>query len=346
MKFPAIGDIATTSVISLDINEKLFVALELMIEHSHRHMVICEGAAFRLLSIMDIIKTQGENIFLQISLSEMNLPQIPVIEKHKNVLEALELLNDKNEHICVIDQDGTLFGFVTQSDIIANIDPQTLMENYRLEDFLKLGRRVKMVEKDAKTATILQQMAEECIDNVIIVDVLKPIGILTTKDVMSLIKNQVDMELSVSNYMSTPVQTIQKTASIKDALEHLKIRNFKRVVIVDEAGHLEGVVAQKELIYLTYSKWAMLMKEHQDELCEINTLLENKSKEYEMMATFDSLTGLYNRYKFGELYLTSYKSMIQRENNLSLILIDIDYFKKVNDTYGHNMGDTVLRKIA
>ncbi|MDD5203708.1 MAG: diguanylate cyclase, partial [Sulfurimonas sp.] len=199
---------------------------------------------------------------------------------------------------------------------------------------------------DAKTATILQQMAEECIDNVIIVDALKPIGILTTKDVMSLIKNQVDMELSVSNYMSTPVQTIQKTASIKDALEHLKIRNFKRVVIVDEAGHLEGVVAQKELIYLTYSKWAMLMKEHQDELCEINTLLENKSKEYEMMATFDSLTGLYNRYKFGELYLTSYKSMIQRENNLSLILIDIDYFKKVNDTYGHNMGDTVLRKIA
>ncbi|DAB29039.1 MAG TPA: diguanylate cyclase [Sulfurimonas sp. UBA12504] len=346
MKFPAIGDIATTSVISMVINEKLNLALELMIQHGHRHIVIRERAAFRLLSIMDIIKIQGENIFLQTSLQEMRLPQIPTIEKHKNVLEALELLSDKNEHICVVNQDGTLFGFVTQSDIIANIDPQTLMENYRLQDFLKLGRHVKMVEKAAKTANVLQQMAEESIDNVIVVDALKPIGILTTKDVMSLIKKQVDMELSVFEYMSTPVQTIQKTASIKEALEYLKIKNFKRVVVVDEAGNLEGVIAQKELIYLTYSKWAMLMKEHQDELYEINTLLKSKSQEYEMMATFDSLTGLYNRYKFGELYLTSYKAMIQRENKLSLILVDIDYFKKVNDTFGHNVGDEVLRKVA
>ncbi|MEO1953164.1 MAG: GGDEF domain-containing protein [Campylobacterales bacterium] len=88
------------------------------------------------------------------------------------------------------------------------------------------------------------------------------------------------------------------------------------------------------------------MKEHQEELNEINTILKNKNKEFETLASTDSLTGLYNRYKFSELYITSYKSMVQRHNNMSLILLDIDFFKKVNDTFGHNRGDQVLIQIS
>ena len=88
------------------------------------------------------------------------------------------------------------------------------------------------------------------------------------------------------------------------------------------------------------------MKEYQEELSEINHMLENKNKEYETLASTDSLTGLYNRYKFSELYLSSYTAMVQRHNKMSIILLDIDFFKKVNDTHGHNVGDTVLRQIS
>lgn len=97
---------------------------------------------------------------------------------------------------------------------------------------------------------------------------------------------------------------------------------------------------------MSYSRWALLMKEYQTELNEINNMLKNKNKEYEVMATTDSLTGLYNRHKFTELYLSSYRSMIQRDNEMSLIMLDIDFFKKVNDTYGHNIGDNVLVQIS
>jgi len=88
------------------------------------------------------------------------------------------------------------------------------------------------------------------------------------------------------------------------------------------------------------------MKEYHEELSEINTLLKNQNKEYEMMASTDSLTGLYNRNKFSELYLSSYKSMLQRHNSMSMIMLDIDFFKKVNDTYGHNCGDKVLIEVS
>jgi diguanylate cyclase (GGDEF)-like protein len=64
------------------------------------------------------------------------------------------------------------------------------------------------------------------------------------------------------------------------------------------------------------------------------------------MATYDALTGLYNRRYFEErLKLETQRSFAYRIP-LSLIMVDIDNFKKVNDTLGHPEGDIILRQIA
>jgi diguanylate cyclase (GGDEF)-like protein len=115
---------------------------------------------------------------------------------------------------------------------------------------------------------------------------------------------------------------------------------------VDDYGNMSGIVTQKELISLSYSRWAMLIKEHHEELTQINASLLHKSKKYEVMASTDSLTGLYNRRKFLELYNSSVLTMEQRGNDMSLLILDIDYFKKVNDTFGHGVGDGVLIQIS
>lgn len=64
------------------------------------------------------------------------------------------------------------------------------------------------------------------------------------------------------------------------------------------------------------------------------------------MASTDALTGLYNRRKFSELYNSSLLTMEQRGNEMSLMILDIDYFKKINDTFGHTIGDQVLIQIS
>jgi diguanylate cyclase (GGDEF)-like protein len=66
----------------------------------------------------------------------------------------------------------------------------------------------------------------------------------------------------------------------------------------------------------------------------------------EIMATTDSLTGLFNR-----RYFMSHveKELIRAErtkHTLSLVLLDLDRFKRINDTFGHSVGDRVLREIA
>ncbi|MFA6137949.1 MAG: diguanylate cyclase [Sulfurimonas sp.] len=346
MKFPVVGDIASKTVIAVNINESVAKAIEQMLKHEHRHVVVEGRNEYFIISVIDILNLQEKKITLDTPLSSLQLQKISVINRHKNVLDTLEFLSDSVEYICVTNDDETLYGLLTHTDITSNIDPDTLMENYRLQDFLKLGRRMKWVSKDEKISDLISDMVDSAYDNVIVVDDLKPIGILTTKDIMKLIKAQVDFNVAVEAHMSKPVESIGKSSSIKEALNFLKRKHYKRVVVVDDDGTLAGIISQKELISLTYSKWAVLMKEYQEELSEINVMLEDKNREYQAIASTDSLTGLYNRYKFSELYLSSLLAMRQRHNDMSLIILDIDLFKKVNDTYGHNAGDKVLVQVS
>lgn len=76
------------------------------------------------------------------------------------------------------------------------------------------------------------------------------------------------------------------------------------------------------------------------------TKLKEKSNLLEYQASHDKLTGLYNRNKFDEIFSKEIKRAKRYNNDLSLILFDIDDFKNVNDTYGHQMGDEVLKELA
>lgn len=64
------------------------------------------------------------------------------------------------------------------------------------------------------------------------------------------------------------------------------------------------------------------------------------------MAYLDSLTGLLNRRHFGEEAAVTLARHVRSGCEMSMLFIDIDYFKKVNDTYGHEFGDEVLRNLS
>jgi len=76
------------------------------------------------------------------------------------------------------------------------------------------------------------------------------------------------------------------------------------------------------------------------------TALEEKSREFETRANYDALTKIYNRRRFLELLAHGMDTAKRLQIDLSIIFFDIDHFKKINDTYGHNTGDDVLRGLS
>jgi len=81
-------------------------------------------------------------------------------------------------------------------------------------------------------------------------------------------------------------------------------------------------------------------------VCYIKDITDsiNYEKELKKLASTDPLTGLLNRRKFLDIL----ESLVQKSDNpnFSLIMFDIDDFKKINDTYGHHVGDMILKKVA
>ncbi|MFN3480058.1 MAG: diguanylate cyclase [Thermodesulfovibrionales bacterium] len=69
-------------------------------------------------------------------------------------------------------------------------------------------------------------------------------------------------------------------------------------------------------------------------------------QEVRQLATIDGLTGLYNHRAFQEKIETEIERARRFGSKVSLLMMDIDNFKRLNDTYGHNMGDEVLRRIG
>ncbi|MEZ8100473.1 GGDEF domain-containing protein [Vibrio bivalvicida] len=78
---------------------------------------------------------------------------------------------------------------------------------------------------------------------------------------------------------------------------------------------------------------------------DITDIVELREKLTEQAYT-DELTKLYNRRKIWQYFESSYQKSTQHDSPLSCIIIDIDHFKRVNDSFGHDFGDNVIVELA
>jgi diguanylate cyclase (GGDEF)-like protein len=104
---------------------------------------------------------------------------------------------------------------------------------------------------------------------------------------------------------------------------------------------LEPLNRMVKTIIQTLSDWELNPQADSYQKGEIETL-----GEFFNMTIIDQLTGIYNRRYFDGNLKKIIKSQSRTGGTLSLLMVDIDYFKKYNDTYGHQAGDNCLRIIA
>ena len=81
-------------------------------------------------------------------------------------------------------------------------------------------------------------------------------------------------------------------------------------------------------------------------LREAQKQLEESNKKLKELSSLDGLTGIANRRHFDEELDTEWRRSVRNKSTLSIIMIDIDYFKPFNDNYGHQSGDACLQYVA
>lgn len=91
---------------------------------------------------------------------------------------------------------------------------------------------------------------------------------------------------------------------------------------------------------------ALRVKAAHAELKERNHQLETMLHHVEALAITDALTGLFNRRRFADVLKREFAVTKRYRNTLSCLMLDLDHFKRVNDQYGHDAGDQVLKEAA
>lgn len=128
-------------------------------------------------------------------------------------------------------------------------------------------------------------------------------------------------ELGAVDYVTKPFQHEELLARINT---HLTIRKLQKKL---QAQQAELKAANQKL-----------------RLQQIE--LQQANQELQRLATLDSLTQVANRRRFDECLEQEWRRSVREKHYLSLVLCDIDYFKRYNDTYGHQAGDDCLQQVA
>jgi diguanylate cyclase (GGDEF)-like protein len=176
-------------------------------------------------------------------------------------------------------------------------------------------------------------------------------------------------EFEVVSQQGLPEQE-KKLFSVKDTLLDMAVKNREVVYISDARSYRSpvpfktGTIGSVLVLPMLYGKDVLgvltLVAETTNAFSssqiEFIKLLTNQAssslanakfhEEIEHLAVTDGLTGLFNHRHFQEKLSGEFNRLGRFAEPLSLLLIDIDFFKKINDTYGHPAGDMVLKKVS
>lgn len=145
--------------------------------------------------------------------------------------------------------------------------------------------------------------------------------------------------LNLMNKLLASIGTKQKNAAINRWISLSLEEKIDHRIIWQIAG---GVL----ILAVIAAIWLKKVHSLNSRILEANQLLEEKNIELERASVTDHLTGLFNRSKADqELFLELEKSK-RYDQSFSLILLDLDHFKSINDRFGHQAGDKVLKESA
>jgi len=214
-----------------------------------------------------------------------------------------------------------------------------------------LTNKVDCLSPEASLNTVFNTLAKNNYSCCVVAgDNRVPLGILTERDLIRLISNHENvtelMQQPVSEHMITPPFTLPEDTGLESALDLMESRNLRHLLITEVQGSILGIVTQSDMV----KAYTRIMRHHSEDLEQTiikrTEQLETVNKKLVTLSLIDPLTGLGNRRAMEVDIMKVHAVGIRHRRAYSIVLLDIDYFKKYNDHYGHQAGDNVLELVS
>jgi diguanylate cyclase (GGDEF)-like protein len=187
--------------------------------------------------------------------------------------------------------------------------------------------------------------AEPKLLGVILMDKEQLIGFISRQRLLEQMSRPYGLEL----FLKRPLFQLYQYTKI----EHLILSEetpitFAAQQVINRSSNLlnEPIIVEKTTNNYALLDIHQLLIAHSNIFQLATSLLEENNHKLQRMAVIDPLTGIGNRRFFDQYFLRDWQLAIREKRWITVVMCDVDYFKKYNDTYGHQAGDHCLCQVA
>jgi diguanylate cyclase (GGDEF)-like protein len=219
-----------------------------------------------------------------------------------------------------------------------------------------------VVDGEEILVNAIQSMADKQIGAILVTHDDKLTGIFTERDLLRLFSG--NTEEAFKKHLLRPIKEFMTVSPICAQLAEdynivymkMKTHGVRHIPILD-GEQLVGIVSMRDLIHHYQNKLETAFNEARQEIDDLRKLVSvadvektetliQEIQRYKELSLTDYLTGLFNKRYFQTRFAEEVTRAKRSSYDLSLIFCDIDYFKRINDRFGHHIGDEVLRTTA
>jgi len=244
-----LSSIASMEGFSIDYKASISDAMACMLSNGNGMVVLLQKKKPVGIVTESLLLAHIENMDLNAPV--LDFAKKPVITAHQTrpVESAFDIVITNNiRRLVLVDDEGYYCGVVLQDTLFNFLEEDVYKIDLRVADLITSDSKVISIDQKASSYDALVLMKQKKIGSVIVTDSKNQgIGILTEKDILSAGYKHIDLFVSVTHIMSSPILSVDEQSAITDVIDLMRQKHIRRLLVVDAKGNMRTLLTNRDI---------------------------------------------------------------------------------------------------